>query len=469
MTTDLYKIFGVSPKATDSEIRMAYHALERQYHPAVEKIEEYKSSAARRKKEFAAIREAYEILIDPEKRQEYDQTRQKTSSQKNKNDAPSTEDEEVTDNEEESEDEEYTENDQEDDEDNEEYEEDEESEEYGEYEEDGKEYEEEENNQAASAVWAQIAKKLFGVCLGKSLGGCLLIIIYLLAASYYHDFSHKYTLISTLTQDTNIQIQTDDGQKTKKLTKGTVVEVLSTDDNAKWVETSEGKIRAKHLSPAKNGYIKREWVEVVTSLLILMLPILLTKALFQTVAILSAKPILRQYMQTHPEGLNTNNIIYGIKKSASTLKAAIIVLVTGLIIWPVTTKLDTAVISYALSSGDNSFLNALLELYQAHSFLFICIVFLLIDLVLCFIVATASIRTYTCPFCNAPFSFFFNKEFETNITTYNKTEYHLERRGNRDVQVPYLVAYRNYDLHTIHKCSVCGKKRETVQNKTDQM
>lgn len=113
--------------------------------------------------------------------------------------------------------------------------------------------------------------------------------------------------------------------------------------------------------------------------------------------------------------------------------------------------------------------NMLLEHYQAHPILFICIVFLLADFVLCYIIAEISMKAYTCPFCGAPFSFFVTDRFETNVHIYNQTEYRNETRGNRDVRVPYLVAYKNYVLHTVKECSVCGKAGETTKNQTDKM
>ena len=70
---DYYRILGVLNDAEDIVIRAAYKALAQRYHPdrwAGEKIE-----AERR---MAEINEAYAVLSDPKRRQDYDLTLQKT-------------------------------------------------------------------------------------------------------------------------------------------------------------------------------------------------------------------------------------------------------------------------------------------------------------------------------------------------------------------------------------------------------
>lgn len=62
---DLYEILGVSRDATQDEIKRAYRRLAREHHPDVNSD----PAAEDRFKEVAA---AYEILSDPEKRQQYD-------------------------------------------------------------------------------------------------------------------------------------------------------------------------------------------------------------------------------------------------------------------------------------------------------------------------------------------------------------------------------------------------------------
>lgn len=62
---DYYRLLGVDASADHRAIRSAYRRLVRRYHPDVAKG----TRAARR---FLLIREAYDVLTDPEKRREYD-------------------------------------------------------------------------------------------------------------------------------------------------------------------------------------------------------------------------------------------------------------------------------------------------------------------------------------------------------------------------------------------------------------
>jgi hypothetical protein len=65
LMTDLYRVLGVSRRATDHEIKSAYRRLARSYHPDV-------SSSPDANSRFVKISEAYRILSDPEKRDLYD-------------------------------------------------------------------------------------------------------------------------------------------------------------------------------------------------------------------------------------------------------------------------------------------------------------------------------------------------------------------------------------------------------------
>lgn len=66
---DFYRTLGVSEKADRDEIRKAYRALAKKYHPDANKGDE---SASER---FKEIGEAYRVLSDPDKRKKYDQMR----------------------------------------------------------------------------------------------------------------------------------------------------------------------------------------------------------------------------------------------------------------------------------------------------------------------------------------------------------------------------------------------------------
>ncbi|HEV2428289.1 MAG TPA: J domain-containing protein [Thermoplasmata archaeon] len=65
---DYYDVLGVSRGANTDEIKSAYRKLARQHHPDMNKEN---PKAAEEK--FKELSEAYEILVDPEKRQRYDQ------------------------------------------------------------------------------------------------------------------------------------------------------------------------------------------------------------------------------------------------------------------------------------------------------------------------------------------------------------------------------------------------------------
>jgi len=61
---DYYRLLGVHAGASQRAIRSAYRRLARQYHPDMAKGED----AAR---QFLLIREAYEVLSDPKKREQF--------------------------------------------------------------------------------------------------------------------------------------------------------------------------------------------------------------------------------------------------------------------------------------------------------------------------------------------------------------------------------------------------------------
>jgi len=64
---DYYKIIGVSPQATTEEIQVAFRKLARKFHPDVSQEPDAASK-------FKEIREAYEVLKNPQKRETYDKS-----------------------------------------------------------------------------------------------------------------------------------------------------------------------------------------------------------------------------------------------------------------------------------------------------------------------------------------------------------------------------------------------------------
>ena len=70
-TKGYYKSLGVNEKATDEEIKKSFKKLSLRYHPdrQVNKSDDEKKNA---EEKFKEINEAYQVLSDPEKRQNYD-------------------------------------------------------------------------------------------------------------------------------------------------------------------------------------------------------------------------------------------------------------------------------------------------------------------------------------------------------------------------------------------------------------
>ena len=63
---DLYEVLGVARDASADDIKSAFRALARKYHPDVNQ------NKAEAEEKFKEIGEAYAILSDPEKRAQYD-------------------------------------------------------------------------------------------------------------------------------------------------------------------------------------------------------------------------------------------------------------------------------------------------------------------------------------------------------------------------------------------------------------
>jgi curved DNA-binding protein CbpA len=68
-TKDYYAILGVAPGSTADEVRKAYRRLALEWHP------DRNQGRPEATERFKEISEAYGVLIDPEKRQQYDEVR----------------------------------------------------------------------------------------------------------------------------------------------------------------------------------------------------------------------------------------------------------------------------------------------------------------------------------------------------------------------------------------------------------
>ncbi|XP_011098846.1 chaperone protein dnaJ 1, mitochondrial isoform X3 [Sesamum indicum] len=77
MERDYYEILGISKDASRDEIKKAFHALAKKYHPDSNK----NNPSAKRK--FQEIRDAYETLQDPEKKSQYDRMRMSSGRAEN--------------------------------------------------------------------------------------------------------------------------------------------------------------------------------------------------------------------------------------------------------------------------------------------------------------------------------------------------------------------------------------------------
>ena len=64
---NLYAILGVAPNASDDDIKKVYRSLAMRYHPD-------RNQAPGAEARFKAVTKAYEMLSDPIKRAEYDQS-----------------------------------------------------------------------------------------------------------------------------------------------------------------------------------------------------------------------------------------------------------------------------------------------------------------------------------------------------------------------------------------------------------
>ena len=70
---NLYNVLGVAPNASDDDIKKVYRSLAMRFHPD-------RNQAPGAEARFKSVTKAYEILADPAKRAEYDQSVNTASS-----------------------------------------------------------------------------------------------------------------------------------------------------------------------------------------------------------------------------------------------------------------------------------------------------------------------------------------------------------------------------------------------------
>lgn len=428
MAKTLYQILKVNPDATAAEILAAYQRLNMKYHPAVDtetKISPKKAA------EFAKIEEAYKILSDQELRKQYDASlaEQHTADEQSSESADPTPLAEDNDNQEQTE-------------------------------------PALESTEQKPKISFNGQLNIIGNCLLMPLFSCLIAACFITTVFYYQDFAHKYTLVSEVLEDTSYYSNNEEHKELGKLQKGDKVEYLQAEDDGKWTRTDYGRIRSKALSKPQNDYINKWWKELSLIISFLILIISLNLIITRLIASYSAISIIRKNILTYGSSLTFAKVISCVKSAANITRSAVVIPIAFVIALLIKNQLDTMAVSYAFSGGDNSLINALLEYYQLHPIRVRLSIFLLLDITISYLVLYLALKSYTCPFCGAPFNFFVIDTFETDVHTYHKTEYRTERHNNRDVRVRYTVPYKDYTLHIIKECSHCDKREEITKSKT---
>ena len=286
MEKNFYEILGIEIDAKPTEIEMAFHNLNAQYHPAVEKNLSRKEQKTK-EKEFAVIKQAYDTLSNPDLKSQYDlkllnRLRQELAASSSPNASAETNDDDEEDRDDAIDENKETDDSEDNDNDDDVSENilpDTPTVRY-------KEINFSINNPILKILLSNISRPVMWLSA---------FVVIMFCINNFKDFSHKYTLVSDVLTDTTYYTQTSEGKKEHLLKKGKRIEVLSDASNGKTLETDYGKLPKENLSTPQNGYLILWWAELYQTVFPLLLIITLNLILLRIIAALRAGYINKKY------------------------------------------------------------------------------------------------------------------------------------------------------------------------------
>lgn len=415
MEKDLYKILGVEPTATTAEIKAAYRKLARQYHPDMQKEKSEKVE-----EKFKEIAAAYEILGDKEKRKGYDAFRYQQEADMS---SGATEQEGTP------------------------------------KKSDYKKNETKVETEPAIHIGIKHVKlEMFLFWVGAAIIGIVCSLLWgdkeivgaeLLKDSFYYN-----------------QPVVSEAAKAGSLIKGSVVEVIGEDVKNGWVTIEQGYIQKNKLSEIKNRIVEADWAFFVRILSFIILFIGVNIIFLRLMAFWRAKVVVKNCAGKYniSEGAVADSI-----NDATTLTRAVVLLGVSIFLTVLARKqIDTMVVSYALSAGESSVLNFLVNTYQEYPKTFRLMLWLVIYVTCGYALMVWALGRYTCPDCGTPFSFFVVRTYRTDENVFTKTEYRNVTTQHGTRSRPYQVSYMKYRQHTVQKCRECRYSLDTSCWRTEK-